>query len=133
MSYQDKECRDLRAFNARFGVETSRKPTLLVDERNKERMYLIDEEADELFKAFQQRDVVEIADALIDLAYVIKGTAVMMGLPWEELWTEVHQTNMAKVRKTTDRAKIDVQKPEGWKPPDVSGILKSAGWEEDNG
>jgi predicted HAD superfamily Cof-like phosphohydrolase len=69
------------------------------------------------------------ADALIDLVYVAKGTADMMGLPWKELWDDVQRANMAKVRGTTHRGnKVDVTKPEGWVGPQTEAILKANGY-----
>lgn len=60
------------------------------------RIRLIMEEYAELIKAFEIGDVVEIADALADLRYVVDGTAVTFGFPMEALLEEVHRSNMTK-------------------------------------
>lgn len=73
-------------------------------------------------------DMVDAADALIDLAYVVHGTAVMMGLPWQRLWGEVQRANMDKVRvesagQSKRSTRFDCIKPEGWQPPNHLRIL----------
>lgn len=67
-------------------------------------------------------DLVKIADGCVDSHVVISGTAIEYGLPEDEVYEEVHRTNMAKVdgpiREDGKRLK-----PEGWEPPDIAGIL----------
>jgi predicted HAD superfamily Cof-like phosphohydrolase len=80
-----------------------------------------------------------IVDGLIDLEYVLLGTAAFCGLLskmagydftyWEYGWTAVHTANMKKVRvdKINQSARdtlIDVRKPAGWAAPDLTEILK---------
>lgn len=43
------------------------------------------------------RDLVEIADALGDLKYVINGMALVMGIPLEEVEKEIQKSNMSKL------------------------------------
>lgn len=74
-----------------------------------------------------------IADALVDLVYVALGTAHLHGLPWDELFREVHRTNMTKVRArhaadSTRASAFDVVKPPGWQPPKITKILVKHGW-----
>lgn len=74
-------------------------------------------------------DLAGQADALVDLVYVALGTAVMMGLPWQELWSDVHAANLRKVRGRTKRdMPLDLMKPEGWAGPQTASILGSHGW-----
>lgn len=60
------------------------------------RLQLIIEEVGELAKAMHERDEIELADALADLAYVVVGTAVAYGMPLKALFHEVHRSNMTK-------------------------------------
>ena len=82
------------------------------------------EEIAELTDALDSKDDVEILDALIDICYVAMGTAWLMGLPFEKAWKEVQRSNMEKIRQASDRSEFDVVKPEGWKKPDIKGIVK---------
>lgn len=73
------------------------------------------------------------ADALVDLCYVLKGTAAMMGLgpAWVELWDDVQRANMAKVKGPTHRNMghgADICKPEGWVGPKTAEILIRHGY-----
>ena len=90
-------------------------------------MKLIREEFNELKAAYAQNDVVEIADACVDLKWVIEGLELTMQLPQQELWDEVARSNHAKISpngKVLKREDGKVQKPEGWTPPDIARILK---------
>ena len=68
--------------------------------------------------------LVKAVDALGDLNYVSLGTAHLMGLPFDLVWTEIQRANMAKERATGSddprskrRHSLDVVKPVGWEPP----------------
>jgi predicted HAD superfamily Cof-like phosphohydrolase len=53
----------------------------------------------------------------------------MMGLPWDELWDDVHRANMAKERGVGKRGHaVDCVKPVGWTPPKTEKILQQAGY-----
>ena len=78
----------------------------------------LQEELYELASAIQQDDVVDAADAVIDLIYFAYGLGFKMGLPMDELFDVVHQANMTKVRGKTKRGHDDdAAKPEGWVDP----------------
>jgi predicted HAD superfamily Cof-like phosphohydrolase len=72
----------------------------------------------------QDADMIELAHGLDHVAYVVEGTAVQAGLPSEEVWHEVQRSNMAKAGAATVDGKL--QKPDGWTPPDVAGVLERA-------
>ena len=57
---------------------------------------LIQEELDEYIEAAKQEDLIEIADAIADLLYVVLGTAVAHGIDIEPIFDEVHKSNMSK-------------------------------------
>jgi predicted HAD superfamily Cof-like phosphohydrolase len=82
------------------------------------------------------RDMPGMADALIDLSYVTLGTAHLMGLPWEALFTEVQRANMLKQRalRADDSkrgSRFDVVKPPDWQPPNILRVLREHGWNEE--
>jgi predicted HAD superfamily Cof-like phosphohydrolase len=92
------------------------------------RIQMMMEELREFAEAVQRGDLADQADSLVDLAYFVLGTAVMMGLPWETLFGEVHRANMQKVlvacaEESKRLNKLDVKKPEGWQPPQIEAIL----------
>lgn len=119
------EMEDLRAFYAKFGQRVQPSPSLCAGtKRLGERAAFMQEELDEFKKGLQYSDINEMADALIDLVYVAKGTALELGIPWEELWQDVQRANMAKVIGKTKRGiEVDVAKPLGWIGPKTSEII----------
>lgn len=118
---RDKEMEDVRAFHEKFGQLNNYEPGFLTRRKLEERARFLQEELDELLAA----PTLDLqADALVDLVYVAKGTAVMMGLPWTALWDDVQRANMAKVRGMTHRGNlVDVCKPDGWVGPRGAWIL----------
>jgi predicted HAD superfamily Cof-like phosphohydrolase len=108
-------------FHRRFGSPPPEKPDL---ERfpGPLRVRLIQEEADELAQAVAEGDLAEMVDALCDLLYVTYGAAVDLGVDLQPFFAEVHRSNMAKVggRRREDGKWL---KPEGWRPPDIAGLL----------
>ena len=137
---------DVRVFHEKFKLLMGKEPQQLTKRKLEERIQFLQEELDEFTKAtgltkkfgpdgvnywdFEDPQYFPgQADALVDLVYVALGTAIMMGLPWEELWIDVQRANMAKVRGETHRGhKVDVTKPVGWVPPKTEEILLTAGW-----
>jgi len=123
---------DVRNFHVAFGQKVGEKPELPNDGRNfndKERMLrrkLLLEEMNEYMEAEKGNDLVEIADALADIIYIACGTAVAYGIPLDDVFEEVHASNMAKLvdGKPIYREDGKVMKPEGWQPPDIKGVLK---------
>ncbi len=74
-------------------------------------------------------DIVEAADALADLDYVVEGTRLEFGINGAPIAREVHRSNMAK-RGGSVREDGKFQKPPGWTPPDIAGELRRQGWED---
>ena len=125
----DKEVEDVRAFQKKFDILNNDTPTMLTKRKLQERIECMQEELDEFKKAVAEQNFEEQADALIDLVYFAKGTAVMMGLPWADLWDDVQRANMSKERGVGKRGHaVDMIKPEGWKKPDGMSILRAAGF-----
>ena len=92
------------------------------------RVQMMLEELRELAEAITIGDLEMAADSLVDLDYFLLGTAVMMGLPYDALFAEVHRANMDKVRVESATEgkrlnKLDCKKPEGWQPPNIARVL----------
>ena len=118
--------KDVIDFHKAFGQKVGDKPELPdINERGL-RMKLLREEFEEYMEAEEENDLVEIADALADLIYIACGTAVSYGIPLDEIYDEVHRSNMSKLvdGKPIYREDGKVMKPEGWSPPDIKGILE---------
>ena len=119
---------DVRAFHRAFEQRVGEKPEFPSKEERELRKKLLAEEYTEYVVAEYNNDLVEVADALADMIYIICGTAVSYGIPLDDIFEEVHASNMAKLvdGKVLRRADGKIQKPEGWEPPDIERILKDA-------
>lgn len=117
----------VKDFHVAFGQRVSDSPELPDEAERILRMKLLIEEFEEYLAAENDDDIVEVADALADLIYIACGTAVSYGIPLDEIYNEVHRSNMAKLvdGKVLKNNLGKVVKPEGWTPPDVEGILKA--------
>lgn len=127
---RDMETIDLHEMHEKFDFIRHHKPGFLHTSIMGQRIVCLHEELDELCAAYEIDDMAGMADALIDLVYFAKGTAVMMGLPWEALWDDVHRANMSKVRGQTARGfAADLKKPRDWRGPLTNHILQRAGFD----
>ena len=73
-------------------------PKIPSADRAQLRIDLIREELEEFFDAIQKNDIVEVADALADLQYVLAGAVLEFGLAdqFARIFSEVHRSNMSK-------------------------------------
>jgi len=118
---------DVRAMHAKFGMPIGDEPKALDDSRYKFRRDFMWEELDEFDEAQLNWNLAGMADALVDLVWVAMGAAVEMGLPWQALWDEVGRANMRKELGHNGRGTaVDLRKPDGWRPPDIEGVLRRA-------
>jgi predicted HAD superfamily Cof-like phosphohydrolase len=119
----------VREFHEAYEVAVAHTTLLNPSEELRElRKRLIYEEFHELWTALNGNDIVEIADALADLTYVVYGTAVSYGIPLDEVFEEVHDSNMTKLGadgKPIVRADGKVLKGPNFRPPDIESILNS--------
>jgi len=72
-------------------------PTLPSQELMDLRTALILEETEELLEAYHNGDIVEMADAIADLLYVVYGAADTFGIDADVVFKEVHRSNMTKL------------------------------------
>lgn len=97
MTTVPREQQLVREFHETFGHPVATEPTLVDERTYRLRHSLIGEELDEYLAACESGDIVEIADALADLQYVLSGTAVVHGMNLGGLVEEVHRSNMSKL------------------------------------
>ena len=113
---------DVKAFHRVFGAPIRTTPAIPSDEERQLRWGLIVEEMSELGEAFANDDMVEISDALADLIYVAIGMALVYGIPLDEVWDEVQNSNMQKLGGGV-REDGKILKPDDWEPPRIAEVL----------
>lgn len=125
---------DVLDFTEKFFLPAPISPRLLGHKDQLYRLARMLEELHEFQAAHLNGDLTKAADALADLAYFTIGTAIQMGIPFDQVWNLVHQANMEKARvagagesKYSDGA--DIIKPAGWKSPNpaIEALLKDCG------
>ncbi|WP_270089661.1 nucleoside triphosphate pyrophosphohydrolase family protein [Sphingobacterium sp. SYP-B4668] len=86
-------------------------PTIPTEKRCELRVSLIAEELKELEEAIQNKDLVEIADALCDIQYVLSGAVLEFGLKnkFNALFEEVQRSNMSKACKSIEEAEATIK------------------------
>jgi len=84
-------------FMKTFGQEVKTKPSFSTDKINKLRIDLIKEELQELTDAMNNKDLLEVADALTDILYVTYGAGHAFGIDLDKCFEEVQNSNMSKL------------------------------------
>ena len=84
-------------FMKTFGQEVKTKPSFSSDKINKLRLDLIKEELFELTEAMNNKDLLEVADALTDILYVTYGAGHAFGINLDKCFEEVQNSNMSKL------------------------------------
>ncbi|WP_298999404.1 nucleoside triphosphate pyrophosphohydrolase family protein [uncultured Tenacibaculum sp.] len=87
-------------FHTAFGLGINNEPTANIsEERNLLRYNLMKEENEEYLEAAQNNDLVEVADALGDMLYILCGTIIEHGMQHkiEEVFNEIQRSNMSKL------------------------------------
>ena len=113
-------------FMEAFGQDVQFEPTWPDFNTRELRLELIQEELDELSDAVADRDMIQIADALTDLLYVVYGAGHAFGIDLDECFQEVHASNMSKLGengKPIYREDGKVMKGPGYFEPDLESIL----------
>jgi predicted HAD superfamily Cof-like phosphohydrolase len=87
-------------FMKTFGQEVKSKPSFSTEKINKLRLDLIKEELDELKEAMDNKDLLEVADALTDILYVTYGAGHAFGINLDKCFDEVQNSNMSKLDET---------------------------------
>ncbi len=84
-------------FMKTFGQDVKDKPSFSTDKINKLRIDLIKEELEELTTAMDNKDLLEVADALTDILYVTYGAGHAFGINLDKCFDEVQNSNMSKL------------------------------------
>ena len=89
----------VKTFMETFGQEVKTKPSFSTDKINSLRYDLIKEELEELKEAMENKDLLEVADALTDILYVTYGAWHAFGIDLDKCFEEVQNSNMSKLGK----------------------------------
>lgn len=121
----------VREFHDAFGIPNAEKPTGELSQNDILLRYkLMREENEEYLEAAQKGDLVEIADALGDMLYILCGTILKHGLEEKisEVFEEIQRSNMSKLDrdgKPIYREDGKILKSELYFKPDIASILEN--------
>ena len=104
---------EVEEFNATMGKPNNYEPTIPVEAEWKFVYNFILEELEEYREACERGDIVEVLDALCDIAYVSVGNGTMLHGLKDKIWPayqEVQASNMSKACKTEEEALQTVAK-----------------------
>ena len=87
----------VKTFMETFGQEVKSKPSFSTNKINSLRYDLIKEELEELKVAMENKDLLEVADALTDILYVTYGAGHAFGIDLDSCFEEVQNSNMSKL------------------------------------
>ena len=123
-----KQIEAVETFHKVFKAPIGEKPKLIDKERGKLRWELMQEENQEYWEAVYDNDIVEIADALGDMLYILFGTIIEHGMQEKiaEVFDEIQRSNMSKLDengKTIFREDGKILKGKNYSKPDFSKII----------
>lgn len=119
----------VKAFHSAFKLGYKEEPQANLGlEKNLLRYKLMREENEEYLEAANNNDLVEVADALGDLLYILCGTIIEHGLQYkiEEVFEEIQRSNMSKLGEDGEpiyREDGKVLKGPNYFKPDIAAIL----------
>ena len=117
----------VKTFMQTFGQEVKTKPSFSTDKINDLRYNLIKEELSELKEAMDNKDLLEVADALTDILYVTYGAGIAFGIDLDKCFDEVQNSNMSKLGedgKPIYNEAGKVMKGPNYFKPDLSKYVK---------
>ena len=112
-----------------FGIESADSPIANIPSQTVLLRYnLMKEENEEYLDAAQKKDLVEVADALGDMLYILCGTILSHGMQYKitEVFNEIQRSNMSKLGddgKPIYREDGKVLKGPNYFKPDIKSIL----------
>jgi len=125
-----KQISSVHAFHEAFGINNESAPVGAVDEKTYALRYeLMREENEEYLEAVQKGDLVEIADALGDMMYILCGTILSHGLQdvIEDVFEEIQRSNMSKLDENGEpiyREDGKVLKGKNYFRPNIKNVLE---------
>ena len=117
----------VKTFMKTFGQDVKTKPSFSTDKINSLRYDLIKEELEELKVAMENKDLLEVADALTDILYVTYGAGHAFGINLDKCFEEVQSSNMSKLGEDNKPIYNDsgkVMKGPKYFKPDLTKFVK---------
>jgi len=124
------ELKAVAEFHDAFGIESANAPVVSLPEQTVLlRHNLMKEENEEYLEAAQNKDLVEVADALGDMLYILCGTILSHGMQHKitEIFEEIQRSNMSKLGtdgKPIYREDGKVLKGPNYFKPNIVSILE---------
>ena len=120
----------VQLFHEAFNIGINHNPTVAVYDKIKElRFNLMKEENEEYLEAVKNNDIIEVADALGDMLYILCGTILTHGMQHKitEVFEEIQRSNMSKLGQDGNpiyREDGKVMKGPNYFKPNIKAILK---------
>ena len=117
----------VKTFMQTFDQEVKSKPSFSTEKINELRYNLIKEELEEFKHALENKDLLEVADALTDILYVTYGAGHAFGIDLDSCFEEVQNSNMSKLGKDGKPIRNEagkVMKGPNYYKPDLSKFIK---------
>lgn len=120
----------VKQFHTTYNIGFREEPKAnLGKEKNRLRFNLMKEENEEYFEAAENNDLIEVADALGDMLYILCGTIIEHGMQYkiDEVFEEIQRSNMSKLGedgKPIYREDGKVMKGPNYFRPDIKSILE---------
>lgn len=114
-------------FMEAFGQEVLHIPTMPDFNLSALRLDLIEEEVQELRDGLGKKSMLEIADALTDILYVVYGAGHAFGIDLDDCFHEVHSSNMTKLGedgRPLYREDGKVMKGPNYRAPDLTKFVQ---------
>jgi len=114
-------------FMEAFGQEVLYQPKMPDTKLAALRLDLIEEEVQELRDGLGKKSMLEIADALTDILYVVYGAGHSFGIDLDECFDEVHSSNMTKLGedgRPMYREDGKVMKGPNYREPDLTAFVR---------
>tara|TARA_B110000008_G_scaffold167470_1_gene167412 strand:- start:144 stop:542 length:399 start_codon:yes stop_codon:yes gene_type:complete len=127
----EKPINSVKKFHNAFNIDISNKPTVNIPfDKIELRHKLMFEENQEYYEAAKNMDLIEVADALGDMLYILCGTILTHGMQHkiEEVFDAIQDSNMSKLGedgKPIYREDGKVLKGPNYFKPKIKEILKN--------
>ena len=126
----NKELNAVKKFHDSFGIESLKSPSVNIKPKIFNLRYnLMKEENEEYLEAVRNNNIIEVADALGDMLYILCGTILSHGMQHKisEIFDEIQKSNMSKLGldgKPIYRDDGKVMKGPNYFKPNIESILR---------